>query len=141
MSSWIEKIKEARVSEGGVYVTPGVYLVEIDKIKTGKPRLGGDNFIVTCKILASNNAERPVGSTMDWYVDMKHEPSPGNVKAFVMAAAGCSEAEVTPEIIMSIVGTAQPLKGRKVHLTATNIKTKAGKDFTKAVWALSDAPI
>lgn len=129
--SWMDKVKEGRVSEGGTYPLPGAYLTEVMKCKTGKTRAGVDFFVVELYIHESNNDARRVGTLMDYYIGMDKEPSLGNVKAFVMAAANCPEEEVNGDAIRLIVSDANPLKGTKLRLSATNIKTKAGRDFTK----------
>lgn len=128
---WMQNVKGARISEGGIYVEPGAYLVEVLKVKAGKTRAGVDNFIVELAIHESNNPNRKVGTVMDWYVDMSKEPSVGNVVAFVMTATGSTQDEVSEDVIKLIVSDANPLKGTMLRLAASNIKTKAGRDFTK----------
>lgn len=135
MGNWMDTIGEARLSEGGIYVEPGAYVVEILKCKAGSGRKG-DFFVVECLIHESNNPARPVGSTMDWFVDMRHEPSPGNIVAFVMAAMKCEKTEVTKEAVLIVTSERQPLKGLKMRMTAANIVTKEKKqNFTKVKWA------
>jgi len=142
MAGWMDKVKTARVSKGGIYVLPGAYLVEITGCKAGTTREGKENFIVELLIHESNHPERRVGTLMDWYVDMSKEPSPGNVKEFVMEATNCTGEEVSGDAIRLICGEIQPLKGIKLRLSASNIKVgaKKDKDFTKVTWLPVQAP-
>lgn len=138
MSNWMDKVKDARESKGGVYVLPGAYLAEVVACKAGATRDGKDNFIVELLVHESNNPDRQAGTLMDWYVDLTKEPSLGNVKGFIMVAAGCTAEEVSGDAIRLICSEAQPLKGTKLRLSASNIKTKKGGDFTKVAWVKAE---
>jgi hypothetical protein len=139
MGNWMSKVKGSRSSEGGIYVEPGAYVCEVTKVKAGQTRAGVDNFIVELLIQESNNPNRKPGTLMDWYVDLSKEPALGNVKHFVMVATSCTEEEISEEVITMICSEANPLKGTVLRVAASNIKTKAGRDFTKVKFLNVDA--
>jgi hypothetical protein len=133
------RIKEARYSEGGVYVLPGVYMFEILACKAGETRSGVPFFVVELKILESNNDDRPVGSECSWFVGLDKEPALGNIKQFVSAATGSPLDEVDEEAVELIVSKDNPLAGHVIHASAINIKTKKGGDFTRVKWSPVDS--
>lgn len=125
-------IKEAKFSEGGIYVLPGVYRVQITACKQIKTRTGKQAFIVECKILESTNPERLPGSQVTWMVTLDKEPALGNIKQFLAIALECGEDQITEEVCEFAVNEqANPLKDRIVRCSAINIQTKANRPFTK----------
>jgi hypothetical protein len=143
------KIGEAKYSEGGVYLKPGVFRLEIQKVKFQKTRKGQEAFLVEFLVLDSTNPEHPKGSAVTWMVTMDKEPAMGNVKQFIATAfhdklielkipvEGHMDAidEATAELVIS---DQQPLTGKVVRASANNITTKAGRPFTKVKF-LADA--
>ena len=128
-------IEGAKYSEGGVYVLPGVYrfqILECKYIKTGPHKGSKDCFVAELKIVESTNPERLPGSVCSHMVTITGNPSAlGNIKQFISAAAACDEAAVNEAAAEAVVSPAQPLKDVFVRCSATNIKTKTGRDFTK----------
>lgn len=128
-------VEKAQPSEGGVWVIPGVYDVEVLKCKAGTSRKKQDFFVAELEVISSNNPERPVGSRMSWMATLKEDtPALGDVRAFIATAEKTPLKDVTEEVCDYVVGEANPLKGKRLHLVATNIKTRSGGDFTKAQW-------
>lgn len=131
-------VESAKASLGGNYLKPGNYRVRIDKVKSGESRTNGGFIAVEMTILevVDSPAETPhvVGEQATYMYMTKFDSFLGNWKAFVMGITNCEESEVTEEDSDSIVGEKQTFSGLEVPVQAVNIKTKAGKDFTKAIW-------
>lgn len=136
------KIGAAKSNSGGIYFLPGTYELECVACKTGETREGNKPFFVAeFTILSSSNPERPVGTSMSFMVmlDKYLETALGNVKGCLAALFNVPEAEVDEAGVEAAIGPANPAKGAKVKATASNIKTRAGKDFTKVNFASMDA--
>jgi hypothetical protein len=132
-------IKEAKPSQGGTYLEAGIYQSRIDACKSGKARDGIGFFVVELEHLQSNNPHHPAGSRVSWMVKLDPsylETALGNIKTFLAVAGDCDESEVDEAGTELAVSAANPLKGVVLNISATNIKTKAGKDFTKAMFKL-----
>lgn len=129
-------IEQAKVSEGGNYLKPGNFLLEILGIKTGKTRGGRAFFVVECKVLESDNLQQPAGITVSWMVMLDQDMALPNIKKFAAAVTGSAIDEIDEAGIEYLVSDKQPLKGKKVGAQATNIKTKRDTDFTKVEWFL-----
>lgn len=161
-------IKEARYSEGGVYLLPGVYRLQVVVCKQLRTRTQKDAVVVEFKVLESSTPERPVGSSVSWMLTFDKEPAMGNFKQFLGVALKWINPAATEDMIDESVceyasGPANPLGGIAANPTATpptpaitpviircsaaNTKTKANRDFTKvkyfvdgdAAGALKDA--
>lgn len=144
-SKIFKQIAASKVSTGGVYFVPGNYLVSVAKAFLMTSRKGSHLAIVECEILESDVAERPVGSRASWVVNMSQDAGPGNVKAFIAAAIGISpsdtnrvDAEVTEEFCAEAFGETNPLEGVKLKLQCSQVKTRAGTDFTRHFWEPSE---
>ena len=146
------KMKEARETQGGLYLAPGNYLVEVKDVKQQASSVGNQIFyIVEMIILESDNDDLRVGMEPAWLVDMTmkyQELALGNVKGFLRAAYGTmalAEGEEPPaaddigedEAELSLQGV---LNGTKVYAKAFDITTKGGNNFTKVQWASYDEP-
>jgi hypothetical protein len=133
------KIGEAQYSDGGVYLLPGVYRLEIKSCVYKRTRKGQDAFIVEFKIMESTNQERLPGSTCSWMVTMDKEPALGNIKQFIAETVEQDMAAINEQIAEAVVSAQNPLGGRFVRASAVNIKTKAGRDFTKVKYLRDSA--
>lgn len=132
-------IKNAKYSDGGVYILPGVFRLEIQSVIYKKTRKGQDAFIVEVKVLESNNPERMPGSLCTWMVTLDKEPAMGNIKQFVEVLVPGVNFDARTEqecddIITNICSQANPLKGHIARAFGTNITTKANRPFTKVKW-------
>jgi hypothetical protein len=128
------KIGEAKFSDGGVYLLPGVYRLKIKSVKQDKARAGFEYVAVEFEVVESTCIERAPGSICSWMVKLSPdyvETALGNIKQFMSSAAGCSMEQVNEQIAEAIVSDKQPLAGRYVRASAVNIKTKRKTDFTK----------
>jgi hypothetical protein len=132
-------IKEAKVSQGGVYIEPGVYKSRIDACKSGKTRAGVGFFVVELEHLESNNLKHPPGTKVSWMVTLDKEPALGNIKAFLAAASNSKEEEIDDAGAELVVSAENPLKDTVLKISAVNIQTKAGTPFTKCAFELAQA--
>ena len=129
-------VADSKPTVGGKYFLPGNYLVEIQRCKEGETRKKIPFFVVECKIIQSDNPDMKVGTDCSWLVMMDKDAAPGNIKAFVMAAAGVEEDEVDEAGCEEICSERQPLAGTKMRVEAYNKPTKAGMPFTRLNWEL-----
>ncbi len=128
-----DKIGQAHSSGGGVYFEPGSYALECKANKSGKTREGRAYFVCEFVILESTNPARPVGTSVSMMVMMDKyiETALGNVKGYVAALFDVPEESVDEAGVESLISAENPGAGMKCRAVASNIKTKAGKDFTK----------
>lgn len=145
-----------KVNQGGVYFLPGDYVVEMVEKKFFKNRKGLDTFVNAAKIITSTNPERAPGTVCSQVITIRpdiFETCMANIKQSCAAALGIEDADgynadIQPgedqdaandrfwdEVIETMVSPENPTKGIKLRLNCVNIKTQAGKDFTKHVWA------
>ena len=81
-------IKDANHSEGGVYLTPGVYRLEVQALKTIKARAGKSGFVAEFVILeASGDTKLKPGNTASW-MTMEGDNFLGNVEELRGRARG-----------------------------------------------------
>ena len=128
------KISEAKFSDGGVYLEPGVYRLKIRSCKQIRARAGFDALVVEFEVVESTNQSRLPGSICSWMVKIDPaylETALGNIKQFMSAASGLPMEQITEAAAEICVSDKQPLANRYVRASATNIKTKRGSDFTK----------
>jgi hypothetical protein len=71
-------------------------------------------------------------------INFKHDPAADNVKALLAAILHVEVEQIDKDTSMASVSKEQPATGRLVRLEASNIKTKADKDYTKLVWSPID---
>jgi len=143
-----DNIKGQRGTRGDSYFVPGVYEVEINRVKTGKTRKGDDYYVVETNILHSNNSDLPEGASASWMVLFRHESALGNIADFCRAAAYSlakqngadpgvktyQDIEIDSNSAEQSAGEDNPFAGVRLKAEAYNIKTRAGGDFTKLSW-------
>lgn len=128
------KISEAKFSDGGVYLLPGVYLLKVRSCKQIRARAGFDAVVVEFEVVKSSNQERLPGSIVNWMVKLDPaylETALGNIKQFMASVANCDMNAITEQVAEVFTSDKSPLPGRLVRASAVNIKTKRGSDFTK----------
>jgi hypothetical protein len=125
-------IEKAEYFEGGKYVSPGLYLAKIDKVKQAMTRKKRPFFVVEMTVLeTSNPKDHPVNDGMSWMVMLDQDAALGNVKHFISVASDTPLDQVQASDAEDACGEDNPLSGVTLRISATNIKTKADKDFTK----------
>lgn len=131
-------INKARQNKGGVYIEPGVYTLEVNKVIQKVSRAKDTLFIAEFTVLASSNPDRPVGTSVSWCVkidDAYLDTCLGNINAFVAALYGIPEADVTEQGLEEMVSADNPAAGTKIRAEAFNSPKKNGDDFTKVVFS------
>lgn len=134
MSGLFSGIEQARTSEGGVYLTPGNYTLEIQAVKTGRTRQNRNFFVVEFNIIESDVPDRKAGMNASWMTMLDFDAALGNIKKFVAVAAGVEIADVDEPGVEAVVSESNPLKGTKIRCQAVNVKTQRGGDFTKVTF-------
>lgn len=135
-------VESAKASLGGNYLRPGNYKVRVDRVKEGESRKNGGFIAVEMTILEiiDSATDRPhvLGEQTTYMYMTKFDSFLGNWKAFVMGVTGCDESEVTEEESANIISDKQPFSGLICPLQTVNIVTRAGHDFTKAIWGQAE---
>lgn len=125
-------IGKAQYFESGKYLQPGLYLVDIQRVKQAKTRMNRPFFVAEMKIVeASDVKEFPVGTDASWMVMLDHDAALGNIKHFISVASGTKLDEITEQDAEDAVSEQNPLAGIRLRVMAVNVKTRAGKDFTR----------
>ncbi len=131
----------------GRWILPGEYDVTVDVCKHING-LDSASFVAELVIEASNNPERPSGSSMDFTRKVAGGAYPKggrrDVFEFFSVGMGIPFEELVDAAQKSggesvhynnAVHSKQPLKGVKLHLSATNsTNPRSGKSFTKLSW-------
>ncbi len=145
-----EKIKNAKSTEGGLYLPPGNFVVQISKCKMIKTMEGADAFIAEFSVIESDVEKMKVGEQPSYYVGFGKFPtlSLGNIVDFMRAGLASlaeahgeehppiSEIEVNEDVAEAITGTENILAGTYLAVYAFNKKTKDGGDFTRMKWSV-----
>ena|SRR3990167_1759268 len=125
-------IGKAQYFEGGKYVAPGFYLVDVQRVKQAKTRNGRPFFVVEMKIVESNDLkEFPIGTDMSWMVMLDQDAALGNIKHFLSVASETPLDAIDTQDAEDAISEQNPLAGVRLRVMAVNVKTKAQKDFTK----------
>lgn len=128
------KIKDARVSKGGVYLLPGNYLLKVETAKLIEDRHNVALLVTEHLIIQSDNEERKPGSHVTWMAKNNQDAFLGNVKAFLCGVLGVSEDDIDEETAEGAFDEDQPLQNQYVKAEAFEIITKKGTPFTKVLW-------
>lgn len=133
-------IGNAKYSEGGVYLGPGVFRLEIVAVKVFKTRKGQQAFCAEFIVHESSNKDHQPGSTCSWMVTLDKEPAMGNIKQFIAAVYETDMDEVTEAVADMVTDEEKnPTKGMFVRASANQIKTRKGGDFTKVKFIFDSA--
>jgi len=132
-------IENAKSTEGGNYLKPGVYDLEVIRLSVGTTRKGVPFFAADFKVLGSNNPDHKVAEVVNWFVGFDKEPSLGNVKAFAVACLS-SEGPVDPGTITEPVMNAlvdkggEAVVGTQLKCQVTLVDTRGGGKYSKHLW-------
>jgi hypothetical protein len=137
------------VGGGGVYLkSPGLYLLEVVKIKCDKAQAGFPYFLVEFRVIESSHPEIVPGIVVAWMATLKNETWKAtfqqNVKGCLLSIVqGVAASQGAPlpqaqqigdQVVGAAAGDQQPFTGVRVKAQAANIKTKTGGDFTKVTF-------
>lgn len=131
-----DRVGSAETSERSNYPLPGVYpMLYCDQLKMVTSRLSGDSiFVAEFDILESDVQARPKGTSLSWLCNLRHLPSPGNVREFLAVLNGVMVDEVDAEGARFACSKENPSHGRLIRLEATEVETKKGNPFTRCKW-------
>ena len=139
-AGYLGKVAGADAKPNRNYISKGSYSGIIERCTEGVTRSGKPYFVADFRITeASADSTVPVGDVVSWFINLAFEGSERDVRGLLNAT--CTPAELasldsdTEEVAMSFLGTvtgnSQVLQGRSLRIQATNVLTKAGKEFTK----------
>jgi hypothetical protein len=133
-----DDIGKVQAAGGSRYLTPGNYTCEVQALKVieSQKRRGQQFFVAELAVVDCDNGEFGPGECASWVVNMDHQSALSNIKGFAMALdTDSSDSSITPQVMEELVSGDNPAAGIKVRGFLYNVKTKAGKDFTKANWS------
>lgn len=147
-----EKIANAQTFENGVWLNPGSYMLEVQKILAEKKRKG-NMFIVEFNVLEAVQTDpqvkpNPVGTRASLVINLDKDSGPGNAKEFAASLAdepGWTKKYENPadaqaanasafEGLATMCSDAQPFKFFRIRDEANNKPTRAGGVFTAHHW-------
>lgn len=118
----------------GNYVLKGNHTLELIKleVKDSQQSDGTKFFIAEFRVTESDNTAQRTPCAVVWNLSKK--PTMGNIRN-LLEAIEPSLAKATPEVIEKAaeeaIGPGQPCAGALVKCLATDVKTRAGGDFTR----------
>lgn len=137
----LKALKGAKASSGGNrnYFKPGEFLCVVEGVKFDEKRKGKvPYFAAQLKIVHSmpddpTSQEMAVGKTADYYVGSDNDWYLGNIKQFLEAILGVSQAEIDAlseadfgETVEALFGAGQGAAGQYVYVTCRAGVTKTG---------------
>jgi hypothetical protein len=139
-------IEEAKSTEGGNYLKPGMYDVEVVRLSVGKTRKGVPFFAADLRILGTNNPDHRIGEVANWFVGFDKDAALGNVKAFAVAMlsseGSVDPASITEAVMESLVDKGgEAVAGTRVKVQVTIVETKSGGTFSKHLWFPAGAQV
>ena len=140
-------IANSAVQNSSRYFEAGVYHVKIDGAKIFMNRQRRPRAVVECSVINSNNSNLPTTSQVSWVVSLDSDSGPGSLKTFICQVAGCSEQEVSTDVINSFFPAfemnpnAEPSVaiGLEAIVNAFEKPTKSGGLYTKLDWKSFDS--
>lgn len=144
-------INEAKGTEGGLYLIPGNYKVEVQRCKMIKTRERHDAFVAEMKVLWTDVESQSLkpGSMPSYFVDMDGkfpELALGNVADFARVGLASLAAKYGKDVppleeipldtdtMNKITQAKNLLAGTILEVNAFNKPTREGKDFTRLKW-------
>jgi len=141
---------KAKSTQGGLYLKPGNYLLQILAVKEQASQVGSRKFFIAeMKVIEATKTDptiepNGVGTEPSWLVELPGkypDLALGNIKNFLMAAYGFQaeaegeeapdEDDIDEDAADAAVTEDNPLMGVFVNAQAFQKKTKAGGDFTR----------
>ena len=132
-------IENAKSTEGGNYLKPGVYDLEVIRLSVGTTRKGVPFFAADFKVLGSNNPDHNANEVVNWFVGFDKEPSLGIVKAFAVACLSSEgpvdPASITEKVMESLVDKGgEAVVGTQLKCQVTLVDTRGGGKYSKHLW-------
>ena len=132
-------IENAKSTEGGNYLKPGIYDVEVVRLSVGTTRKNVPFFAADLRILGSNNPDHRVNEVANWFVGFDKDAALGNVKAFAVAClsseGAVDPASITEKVMESLVDKGgEAVVGTQLKVQVTQVPTKTGGTYSKHMW-------
>jgi len=134
----------AKPGTGGVYLTPGNYVLKIKSMKKFLTRAGVQAFSADCEVAQTDNPAHPIGCERQVYQDMAKQPEAAvaSIASLLYACLGLDGtnpevvAQVGPSLTQLFAAACDPaqnvLKDRYVLCTVQ--QPKPGKTFCKHIF-------
>lgn len=131
---------DARSGRASNYISPGHYLLRVDKCKVGESRKKQGFIAVEFTVVHvyAADSKHKVGEEVTWMLMTHHDSWQGDFKGFLSAITNTPEHMIEDSDGLEVVGEGQPLSGRVIEANVWTKQTKSGVDFTKISW--KDAP-
>ena len=139
-------IENAKATEGGNYLKPGLYDVEVVRLATGVTRKKVDFFAADLRVIGTNNPDHRPGEVVNWFVGMDKEPALGNIKAFAVAClsseGAIDPASITEDVMNGLVEKGgEAVAGTRLKVQVTLVDTKGGGKYSKHLWFPAGAQV
>lgn len=150
-----EEIDSVKGTEGGLYLKPGNFLLQVQRCKMIETRDGNDAFVAELKVIETDIEDKDLqpGAEPSLYVNLSGKfpkLALGNVNDFVRAGLGSlaqqhgedhpplEEITLNKDIMKKITGAKNLLAGVYLDCNAFNKPTREGRDFTRMKWKVPD---
>lgn len=130
LADMMAEINETPMTQGGVYLLPGNYKLQVMEMKNGTAQSQGwDFFVAQVKVIESDNPDRQPGAICEWMVAFKNPQYKktylANVKNFLWAVFNGFDTSVEPDHVTDkvwalAVSEKQPLRDKYVAATAVD---------------------
>lgn len=145
MPSRLTGVSAAAPRNQSEFLRPGQYMLTIKSVREGTTRAPAlrPYFVVNATVTANDDHDGSqkslrVGQEAGWMVMLDRDGALRDVRAFLDAAMTDDEKESfaadEDAFIQAILSDPAHFAGRSLMCMAENVKTKAGKDFTKVRW-------
>lgn len=139
-------IEDAKATEGGNYLKPGLYDVEIVRLTVGMTRKNVAFFAADLRVLGSNNPDHRIGEIVNWFVGFDKDAALGNVKAFATAVLSgegpVDPASVTEQVMEVMVDKGgEGVVGTVLKVQVTLVPTRTGGTFSRHLWFPAGAQV
>jgi hypothetical protein len=122
--------------EGGVYLTDGRYLLQIDACKQIEASDGREFACIETVILRTTSTEKQLQPSCEASVMHKKNRSfLSNVAHFISQAMGIAFNEVDDDGCELAFSEENPLRGTVLRALAKTVKTAEGGDYTKVTFS------
>ena len=142
-------IEQAKISEGGNYLKPGDYDLEIVKTTTGRTRKGVEFFSVQLKVVGAPEDTHQIGEFVDWYNGKDKDGFLPNIKEWARAVLQNTsetivrESDITEEVMEALTadnGDAVAGMRLRCRVVLKPIRSKPGSFFSRHYWYPGQSP-
>ena len=136
-------IESARIGEGGNYLKPGDYDLEVTKVTVGRTRKGVDFFAVQCRVIGASPDTHQIGEIVDWFNGKDKDAFLPNIKEWARAVLQntseelVEESQITEEVMNALSADGgEACVGAKLRckVVAKAVKSKPGQFYSRHYW-------